>query len=157
MGVVVGVNSYVTVAEGDTYFADRLNSSEWTAATSDDKGKALVMAARQIDRLSFTGALTSASQAMSWPRIGASDREGRPISSTVVPQDVKDAQAETALAFLRGDMSDGGDRGIQRVKAGSVEVEYDSTAPVRTIPDIASSMLAPFLAASGVNSVRLVP
>jgi hypothetical protein len=157
MAVVVGTNSYLTVSEADSYFADRLNAAEWTVATTGDKEKALIMAARQIDRLSFMGSITSTSQSMAWPRTGVADREGRPVSSTVVPQEVKDAQAETALSLLRGELTDGGDRGIQRVKAGSVEVEYDSAVPVRTIPDIASSILASFVIATGVNSVRLIP
>ncbi|WP_342235238.1 DnaT-like ssDNA-binding protein [Inquilinus sp. OTU3971] len=158
MTVTVGTNSYISAADATAYFADRLYAAEWTAASSGDKDKALIMAARQIDRLAFLGQIATAGQAMAWPRTGVTDREGRTISSTTVPQAVKDAQCEVALATLRDDpTADDGNRNVRRLKAGSVELEYSGAAPTRVLPDIAASILAPFLEANSAHSVRLVP
>lgn len=157
MAVVVGTNSYISVADATTYFSDRLNVAEWTAATDADKGKALVMAARSIDNLSFTGRITESDQAMAWPRSGVADREGRCIDDDDVPQQVLDAQCETALALIRGDISEGADRDVRRVRAGTVELEYRTGAPVRMVPDVAMQILSQFLDGSGQYSIRMVP
>jgi hypothetical protein len=158
MAVVVGTNSYISVVDATAYFDARLYAAEWTAATTGDKEKSLIMAARQIDRLAFLGSVTATGQAMAWPRTGVTDREGRAISSTVVPQAVLDAQCELALATLRDDPTqDNGNLGVRRMKAGSVELEYSGAAPVRSLPDIAASILAPFLEPTSAHSVRLIP
>lgn len=46
-------NSYVTVAEADQYFSDRLAATDWTGASDDDKKKALLEAIRRIDSFRY--------------------------------------------------------------------------------------------------------
>jgi len=46
---------YRTIAEADDYFADQLFASDWTNASDDDKGKALLAATRAVDQLRFSG------------------------------------------------------------------------------------------------------
>ena len=44
-------NSYVTEAAADTYFDDRLNASAWNDIDDDDdKARALIQAARRLER-----------------------------------------------------------------------------------------------------------
>ena len=43
MALVKGINSYATVLEADTYFADRIDVAAWTGGSSDQKGQALVL------------------------------------------------------------------------------------------------------------------
>ena len=94
------------------------------------------MATVRIDDLSFIGAVTSDTQSLAWPRSGVYDTEGRAVDQNAVPQAVKDAQAEMALALLKEDLTeDDGTKGVKRVKAGSVEVEYSGRAPERKVPD----------------------
>lgn len=46
-------NSYVTVAEADQYFSDRLAATDWTGASADDKARALLEATRRVDAFRF--------------------------------------------------------------------------------------------------------
>lgn len=157
--LTVGTNSYIDAAQADAYFADRLRADAWTNATPDQKDDALVTAAAFIDRQAFKGAITSETQALAWPRAGVHDQEGRAVNQSTVPQAVKDAQAEMALALLKEDLTeDDGSKGVRRLRAGSVEVEYAGAAPARKLPDIVRAILVPFLTDAGEgSSVKLVP
>lgn len=48
MALTVGVNSWATVAEADTYFNDRFNASAWSGFTNTDKETLLISAYRWI-------------------------------------------------------------------------------------------------------------
>lgn len=69
--------SYVTVAEGDAYFALRLFADPWDEADDSDKQKALIMSTKAIQALAI----------MDWDD---------------TPQDIKDATCENAYALLDG-------------------------------------------------------
>ncbi len=88
-------DSYVTVAEADTYHAAYGNAS-WAPLSNSAKESALRVACRYVDSYSFSGAKATAEQALQWPRIGAS-QDGFTIDSDVIPRNVKDAQCEAAL------------------------------------------------------------
>lgn len=83
---------YATTAEGNTYFEDFLWASAWNDAADADRLKALKTATRAIDRLSFLGKKHADAQENQFPR----------GDDTAVPQDIKDACCELALAFLDG-------------------------------------------------------
>jgi len=84
------VAAYVTLEEANTYFASRLHAEVWTSATDTDKQKALDMATRAIDRTPLKGVKASWDQAHQFPR----------YPDTEIPQAVKDACCEEALAIL---------------------------------------------------------
>ena len=86
------MTSYATESEAQTYFDNRLHTEPWDDATSTDRNKALGHATKIIDRLNFSGEQTDSTQELQFPRGG----------DTVVPQDIKDASAEIALALLDG-------------------------------------------------------
>lgn len=83
---------YATRAEADTYFMYRLNTDAWDDSSDGDKDKALGMATHLIDRLNFRGDKADSEQFNQFPR--GNDSE--------VPQDVKNATSEIALALLDG-------------------------------------------------------
>lgn len=146
MPLLVGINSYVTADGAEDYFSDRLYSTAWTDATTAQRERALVMAARAMDGQNYAGSVTNDSQAMAWPRSGVYDRERRAIDSAVVPQAVKDAQCEVALALLKEDPADAKDPDTRRVKAGSVEMEYYRSHTSQTaLRGAALALLKPFL------------
>lgn len=153
MALTVGTNTYVSDAEADSYFADRLYADDWTGATSGDQEKALLMAKRLLDQQPFAGERTSTDQILAWPRSGISG-----VDSATVPQAIKDAQCELALAFLREDLTaDDGTRGVRSLRAGSVAIEYDGRAPAKRLPDAAHALLEPFLSLTGgPNSIPMV-
>jgi hypothetical protein len=157
MTITVGVNSYVSAANADIYFGERLYADDWTSASDAVREKALIMARRVIDQQQFTGERTSADQLLAWPRMGIAS-----VDSSTVPQDVVDAQCELALAFIRNDLTLNDDtRGVRssRQQVGSIVTEtvYDGRAPARALPDVVAAFLRPYFAASeSANSVALV-
>lgn len=82
--------AYVTLEEANTYFESRLHAEAWTSATDTDKQKAIAMATRAIDRMPIRGLKTTWDQPNQFPR----------YPNTEVPQEVKDACCEEALAIL---------------------------------------------------------
>lgn len=155
MALTVGIDSYVTLEEAETYFGNRLYAAEWTGASDPEKEKALKMAARTMMRFNWSGSITSDDQILSWPRQGMIDAEGRVIASDAIPQIIKDAQCEVALGMLRDDLTaDDGNKSVRKLKAGSVEIEYAGQAPAAArAPDIAIDMVKPFLTAqTGANA-----
>ena len=119
-------NSYATLAEADTYMTARLNASSWeTDASDDDKNRALVEAARELDPMAWDGLRTDGTQALSWPRQWAYDPDS-PVQdyydTDVVPQRVKDAQCELAFAFIKAGTTD---LAVQDSSAGVIEKTVD--------------------------------
>lgn len=86
------MSSYATESEAQTYFDSRLHTEPWDDASTTDRSKALAQATKIIDRLNFSGEKTESTQELQFPRGG----------DTEVPQDIKDASAEIALALLDG-------------------------------------------------------
>src|SRR5580765_2159181 len=71
---LASANSYASAADGDAYHDGHCYASTWTAATTGNKEKALVMATRLIDgSYQFVGFNTGNIQALQWPRRGAVD------------------------------------------------------------------------------------
>jgi hypothetical protein len=105
MPVDVGTDSYVTLAEANTYLGGRLYTSAWDSAVDADREKALKMATRAIDRQALTGVPKSVAQrldqaqALAFPRCYPTG-PSKYACETEVPQAVKDAQVEEALALL---------------------------------------------------------
>jgi hypothetical protein len=102
-------NYYGTVAAADTYFGERLNSEAWERAIAGDRLKALIMAARAIDRLNFIGEKTDDDQDLQFPR----------GEDTDVPTDILYAAYECAHDFL-----DGVDMDFEREQLGVVADAY---------------------------------
>lgn len=133
------MGQYATIAEAQAYFDNRLNTEAWDDATDANKNKALGMATVTIiDRLNFRGEKTDPDQELQFPR----------GDDTVVPQDIKNACAEIALALL-----DGVDPELEfdnlRMKSqayGVVRSTYDSDrAPEHYVAGVPSSIAWRFL------------
>lgn len=105
MAIVLGTNSFVTVAEAEDYFATVLDSSGWDALDEAGKEAALISATRLIDNRSWIGTAVSSSQSLGWPRSGATyfdARLGLTVSPTndEIPNKVKAATFEQALHLI---------------------------------------------------------
>lgn len=131
MALTVGEDTYISVADTDTYWTEHPGGSNWTAAGDTDKEAALRQATQYVDKkYTWVGVHPGTlSQNLSWPRLDAIDRHGRTRTGT--PQEVKDATAYMAEQVL----ADTGvlnpkDRGgqIKSVAAGSVNVEWEEGA-----------------------------
>ena len=84
-------NSYVTVAEGNTYFLTKLNTIAWDEASDNDKAKALVQATQAIEQLNYIDEKLDEDQTTQFPRLNLD-----------TPQAVKDAICEIAIRYLDG-------------------------------------------------------
>lgn len=134
-------NSYVTEAEADAYWSTQLYDT-WTAATSDDKQRALIQATDRIDKEDFYGDRKDVTtpQRLKFPRTGLDKIDGIDIND-VIPRQIKEATYELAKYLLTTDMN-----GIQTVttqtkkkkKVSSLEIEYaidSGQADVKTTAD----------------------
>jgi len=67
---VKGANatSFVTLADANTYFEERLGTTTWDASTVANKEKSLIMASRYFDQMHYRGEKTTTTQALAWPR-----------------------------------------------------------------------------------------
>lgn len=100
-GLVTGANSYLSLADFETYHEDRGNSLG--SATDDQKEQALIRATDYVDRrFSYVGRkLNGRLQVTQWPRVEAYDCDRQHISG--IPAEVESATAEYALRALSGD------------------------------------------------------
>jgi hypothetical protein len=83
---------YADTTYAAAYMAERLGTTAWDSASSGDKDKALKHGTRMIDTLAFAGEKNDVAQAREFPRCGDAD----------IPEAVKDACCEVALALLAG-------------------------------------------------------
>ena len=121
---IANSNSYVTLAEADTYFSDTGNLG-W-AGTDDFKNQNLINATAAMDATYGQRYLAylkdNTNQALLWPREDVWDRHARRISSGVIPQSLKNAQIEMALLSQNGvDLYPEGDK-VDNVTSESVQV-----------------------------------
>ena len=107
MAVSKGINSYVTVAEADTYLADRLDVAAWISADVTQKGQALVTATALLDEMSWSGTAISESQSLAFPRVCEyfDPKLGTLIylDGTTVPNRIISAVIELAYHLLNND------------------------------------------------------
>lgn len=169
-------NSYVTLAEAQTYHDLNLGSDAWFEAEEGDQIRALIKAARRLQQETWLGSRVDSTQALAWPRAGVAkidavvgwggvgwDYSGWSTSGDwreqylpdEIPQQVKDAQCELALAYLNGAQSTGESNGtIRRWKADDVEIEYaqSPTGQPGSLAPNALQLIAPLVA--GARLVR---
>lgn len=131
-------NTWATLAEYKSYIETRRPQLLWFSValggtTIDEQLKIDLIQGCRLINVSFdwTGSIVDDVQVLMWPRLGMKDRANRAILSTVNPLDLKLAQCEMAVQ-LHSDETDllSDDEvkkgGISAVKAGSVEVEFQS-------------------------------
>lgn len=131
--IVTGADSYVTVAEADTYWSDRGDPSQWTALTTAQKESALRQATEYLEvNFCFKGCLEDTSQPLSFPRSEFYDREGRLLAGAgIIPTAIKNAQIEIAIRIAINNTrldTNTSDNNIIRERVGDHEVQFSSGA-----------------------------
>lgn len=124
-------NSYVTLAEANTYFETAPDSATWTDKTTDQRNRALISATRWLDSLSFYGSRCTDTQALSWPRENYKV-DGLPLACTLIPPRIKTATYELARALANDPNAIIGTSGLtgtyDEVSLGELRVKYNSTS-----------------------------
>lgn len=134
MALVKGQNSFVTVAEADSYFADRSAVSQWDSASITSKEQAVVSAWSVLEQLPWKGYTTTEDQPVAFPRVGSYyDRSrGRSIEfdsdATEAPNRVKRGQYELAFHLLRNPTILNKSSQVRSLVAGGIELEIISEA-----------------------------
>lgn len=98
-------NSYVSVADADTYNENYHADAVWIAAPIATKELSLRKATQYLDAtygILWVGTQKTKEQALDWPRIGAEDSNGYSIDSNIVPSQVADATVEAAIRDING-------------------------------------------------------
>lgn len=157
-------NAYATETEGDSYFNTRLGATAWTAASVDDKKRALIMATARLDLEIYEGFKTDPAQALKWPRFGADDDDGNAIDADFIPRIIEVATFETGLQLLQLAVSGtpiGGLTGLEKfesVTVGPISVEPRVEPTIQGIPLTVDVLriLRPVLLVTTENNVRLV-
>ena len=123
--IIVGDNSYVSLAEANTYFETRIKSEIWTTSNNDDKSKALITATKKIDYEDFYGSRETSTQLLKFPRIRLDPIDGVDINS-IIPLQIKEATYELAIYMLSVDMSQKTvtSQTAKKEKVGVLETEY---------------------------------
>lgn len=160
-------NSYVTIDEAEAFFDAQLNVLAWTGATSDDKTRALLMAAKRLEIENWLGNRVTTTQRLAWPRLdvakvdpigvgysygygggwgygygyGYGFRATEYYPTTEIPQRVKDAQCHLALGYLSG-FDEGQADGIESFSADGVSVKYRSERPASGLPVTVEQLIA---------------
>jgi hypothetical protein len=152
-------NAYTDVDGGDTFAGDHYYATNWTGATSDNKRKALIFAARLLDeQVTWYGSAASTTQALGWPRNGCYNRRGFLIENDEVPTEVQQANWLLAMALLGEDRTEDPLYGFGSIGVGSVQLGIDKSNYAPIVPRVVGQMLAHLGQCRGVSdgAIRLV-
>jgi hypothetical protein len=135
-------DSYVSVSDADAYHATHLYATDWTSATEANKEIALKMATRILDeKTDWSGSRATSTQALAWGRTNVTD-DGQAVSSTIVPQPIKNATAEFARNLISNDLTgDAQGKGLTSLEVGSIKLNFDKTDTAGVLPSIVQEML----------------
>lgn len=143
-------NSYVTVAEADTYFEGRLYATDWTGATTENKTTALVMATTVLDDWAeWVGSKADLieNQALRWPRYNVEHRDGEWFDSDVIPAFLRRAVCEEAIYLLGKDPTAAPDtQGFSSLRVASLALAVDKSDRDKdtAIPDYVKAIIEPY-------------
>lgn len=162
--------SYADETFARTHFAKTPRNDRWLALGADAQTYWLRQAMLCIDAQSFLGSRSNPTdgvkQALEFPRKathlrGSSrvtgsatwqDKKGREWTDTDIPNDLKIAQCEQALAMAENDQYLNNRYKSRRITAGQAELEINTGQDLGTLCPIARLYLKPFLTHSKASS-----
>lgn len=160
-------NAFLDVDRAEDLLTPSANYEAWSGA--DDQAALLMRATRWMAARCWTGAATTAEQALPWPRTGMVNRNGFTVPDDEIPLELEIATAElaalmappvgaTSATDLTAD-NDAVTQGIKRVKAGPVEVEWKDKAATAAAAVVLPTIITDYLVASWLcgNVVTVSP
>ena len=148
-------NTYITLAEYETYIDER----GLTDTTSDAAKTGRIIQAKdwlESQYMRYQGFKNSDAQALAWPRSWV-QIYGYAVTSTEIPQQLKDGQAQLVIDSASTDIynvSDG--KAITKEKVDVLEIEYSDNGVTNIQPIFAkvNALLKPlFKTVGGLGSV----
>lgn len=161
----VGANSYISVAEADTYFEIYKNDA-W-AGEIEDKEHALIQATAAVELLfghKFIGHINNARQDLLFPRYAFYDTYGRLHGHNSIPKCLRDAVCEVAVMQLNFQeiLPEASDISFIKKKSVTIDVikqdiEYNAGYKTETYPGYrkVELILKPILIPENLSNVRL--
>lgn len=151
-------NSYISVADADTYFSHHLYATDWGNATPEQKESALIMSTRILDeKVEWVGSKSTQEQALAWGRYNVID-DGYSVPSDIIPTPIKNATAEFARNLLIEDSTAETDgKGLSKLEVGSVKLTFDKTDTASVLPDIVQEMLRGWGNIHTRNKLGIIP
>jgi hypothetical protein len=130
-------NTYITLADAETYFESRLHKADWDSASDGDKNIALAWATRLLDsQVEWAGAKYTESQSLRWPRSSVYTSDGEDVDYDSIPTFIANATAEYAYWLIKKDRTaDDSTRGFKKLKADVLEMEVNPYDRPDVIPD----------------------
>ena len=159
MALVLNTNSYVEIADADTYFETRIDSANWFAAGDEIKEQALVTATQLVDDHAWIGSAVSSSQALAWPRADVTYYDPRmgssiTVASDEVPARVLTAVYEQALHLVNNeDLLAGTTQTFESISVGSISLTDSNSDVTRTSikPSVVMKPLKPLIRAGNAG------
>jgi hypothetical protein len=152
MALNKGINSYVTVAESDAYFENRLDSTGWSSVDIALKASSLVTATSILDNLRWTGVAIDSNQPLAFPRVGSyfDPRIGTNVTLSGVPKRIEQATFELANHLLNNEnlLDDTGR--VLNLNIGTISLS--KIQKPNLIPAAVKTIISPLLINSGSNS-----
>lgn len=141
-------NSYLSVADADAYFNNRLNAAAWTGETdADQKARALIQATEWLEGFTYVGARVTTTQRLSWPRIDEGDDA---FTTTEIPLNLQRACCELALHLLRAGSTDplapSGLEAFSTIQVGPIDLSIRSAAASGALPTVVKRLLRDLVA-----------
>lgn len=161
-------DSYLSVADADTYWSTHGSPADWISAEDTDKETALRLATQNLEARFLTiwsGRRVYQGQALAWPRYGVRDADGFPIFATTIPARLQYATAEMALRVLQmtaagtsvmPDMDTPGSVRSESVKIGPIETATTYAGPKQQQPiySIVDALLRDLIRGGGNGRVE---
>lgn len=150
-------DSYVTIAEADTY-CESHGITAWSDLDDDDeKAPALRKATQFMDgkfRGLIKGRKADADQALAFPRVGCSDEDGNEFDDDVIPAVWKYATIEAAAreADSAGTLFPDLERETSSEKVGPIAVSYVAGAEVKTELTVVDNLVSGLLLTGSASS-----
>jgi len=139
-------NSYVSLAEAETYFAKRLHRDTWDALAYDQKAITLKWASRLLDiNINWDGIRKTKDQALGFPRAGIIDQDGYGVESNIVPVFVKEACCELALELLSSDITLDDDlSNFNEIKIADISIRASQGTSYLPLPERVIRLCQPY-------------
>lgn len=156
--VVIGAESYISVAEADAYHESRGNAA-WDVI--DDKEALLRKATDYMVskyRLRWSGSRVYSGQALDWPRVNVPivDSPYRAYhDSNSVPIEVRHACAILALKANSAALTEDQGQKVISVQVGPITTTYEPSSSTVVKYSEVDNMLAPYFS-GGANTLRMI-
>lgn len=120
--------SYVTVEESDLMAITIPKASAWVDLDEALKLSSLSYSSKMLDSFfDWKGNIASEAQSLRWPRKDVYDRDGRLLSSTDIPQVIKDSTFLLALSVSSNELNGTTPGNLDSLKIGPISLSFDTS------------------------------